>query len=640
MPGYLLRALGQLEVVGPNGSVDLRSARERTILALLILNANRLVSTESLIDAVWPDAPPATARDQIYTCISRLRATLAEAGLGDRIVTCFPGYILQVRTGELDLDSFEQQVEACLTAADTVITKETVAKMRHALSLFNGDPFANVNSQAIRWAARQIVERKLVLAERCIEVELDLNLLTEALADLAKLVPENPLQERMRALQIIALHRAGRKAEAIAVYQETRSEIVDQLGVEPSAELHDAYLNVLSDEEEAGRSMTVMLGKATPRQLPPDLLCVQVRTRQLREVCEQVLTRTAARRGGIVAISGRAGVGKTAFAGMVARELAEKFEDGQLYAKLVDEKAQPVSSAQVLGSFLSALGVAKEAIPASPDEQARLYQALVADRRLLILLDGATSERHVLQLLPKNSASLVVVTSRPRLGGLLGALHAHLDLPDTETGMKILETMIGWDRIAAEPVQTRALVLRCGRLPYALRLVAMRLNSRPHWTIRQLAERLADGKHRLDELSYRGYGVREKIMESYDTLGPMAQCLLDRLALCPALSFPEWVCAPLLGCEPEEALEQLERLADAQLVDVTRNDVGCRYHMDDLVMLVARERIALHAPEERAAAQRRLLATCMFLIDKVNHHNEIGKRALRAAVDGSGHAAG
>jgi DNA-binding SARP family transcriptional activator len=619
MDGHFFRVLGQLRVAGPNGTVDLKSVRQRTILASLILNANHLVPTEVLIDAVWPEAPPNTARDQIYTCISQLRRTLAAAGLEDRIVTRFPGYVLEVRKGELDLDTFEQQAGACLTASGAAMTRETVTMMRHALSLFSGDPFADVDSQAIRRATQPILERKMALAERCVETELEHNLFAEALTDLAGLIAENPLQERLRAMQITALHRAGRQADALAAYQETRSEIIEQLGVEPSAELHDAYMKVLADEADFCRSVSVAQPRAIPRQLPPDLLRFHVRTRQLGQVREQMLAWTAAGRGGLVAISGRVGVGKTTFARLIARELSGSYDDGQLYAELSEDEARPVSTAHVLGSFLLALGVDKASIPVSVDERARLYQDLVADRRLLVLLDGAASEEQVLRLLPRSTTSLVIVTSRSRLGGLLGALHTHLDLPDTETGVKILEMMIGRERVAAEPVQAHALVRQCGRLPYALQIAATRLNSRPHWTLARLTERLTDPDQRLDELSHHDSGVRDKIMESYNALGSMAQSLFDRLALCPTPSFPEWICAPLLGCDPDDALEQLETLADAQLVEVSRDPVGCRYHMDDLVTLVARERTALHEPDERDTALRHLLATCLYLIDEVNH---------------------
>lgn len=619
MANWVFRVLGQFEVVGPNGPMRMRSARERTILARLVLNANHLVVTERLIDAVWPESPPVTARDQIYTCICRLRKALADVGLVDRLITRHPGYLLTIRNGELDLDAFEQQVKVCMAAVDnTAVTREGLMEMRNALQLFSGDPFVNVASQTIQSAAQRILERKMLLAERCIAAELQLNMYNEALADLAELVSEHPLQERLRVLQMTALHRAGRRVEALALYEETRRELIDQLGVEPCAELRAAHMSVLSDRGEPCISSSTVQRKLATRLFPPELQDFNARTQELSQVCKQVLTWTAAGRGGLVAISGQAGVGKTAFARLLTSELTDYFENGQLYAELVDEKAQPVSSTQVLESFLRALGMGRDSIPQNPGERAEVYQSLIAGRRLLILLDGATAEKQVWPLLPGNSTSLVVVTSRARLGGLIGALHVHLDLPDVDAGVRMLETMIGRDRVAAEPMQTRTLVQQCGRLPYALRFAAARLNSRPHWTIDQMTERLADECHRLDELSYRDRGVRESIMESYDALDPIAQRLFDHLPLCPAPNFPAWVCAPLLDSDPDYALEALERLVDIQLVEVSRDIVDYRYQVGDLVMLVARERMALHGPGERNAAQRRLIATCLYLIDEVN----------------------
>jgi len=619
MESWVFRVLGPFDVVGPKGWVQMRSARQRTILAMLVLNANRLVVAERLIDGVWPESPPATAREQIYTCISRLRRALAAAGLDDRIRTRYPGYLLKVRNGELDLNAFERQVEACIETADNVVpTGEGVAGMRSALLLFRGDPFANVDSEVMRWAAQRIVERKMLLTERYIAAELQLNMHQEALAELAELVSEHPLHERLRALQMTALHQAGRRAEALTVYQKIRRELVSQLGIEPGEELRAVHVRILSDEGRSGGTAGTVRRGPVPRLLPREPGCFDARTKQLRQVRERVLAWAAAGRGGLVAISGRAGVGKTAFARQVGQELASCFEDGQLYADLVDREARPVSPGHVLGSFLRELGLSMDSIPQSVDERAEIYRSLLAGRRLLVLLDGATTEEQVSQLLPTDPTSLAVVTSRPRLGGLVGGLHVHLDPPDVDGAIKMLETMIGWDRVAAEPRAARELVLQCGRLPYALRLAAARLSSRPHWTIGRLTERLGDDCRRLDELSYHGYGVREIIMASYAALDPVDRCLFDRLALCPRPSFPEWVCAPLLDCDPDDALEALERLVDVQLVQASQDITGCRYYLDDLVMLVARDRIAMQQTGERDAAQRRLIATWLSLIDEVN----------------------
>lgn len=642
MDSWVFRVLGPFEVAGPQGRVRMRSARERKILAILVLNANHLVVAQRLIDGVWPEAPPATARDQIYTCISRLRRALAAAGLGDRIRTRHPGYLLEVWDGELDLNAFEREVEACLEAPGNVVpTGERAARMRGALRLFKGDPFANVDGEVMRWAAQRILERKMLLTERYIAAELALNMHQAALADLAELVSEHPLQERLRVLQMTALHQAGRRAEALAVYQEIRRELVDQLGVEPSEELRAVHVRILSDEGQFSGGVRTARSQPIPNLLPREpAYYFGARTEQLRHACEQVLTWAAAGRGGVVAISGRAGVGKTAFARQVGRELASCFEDGQLYAELVDRKAQPVSPGQVLGCFLHALGMSIDAIPQSVDERAEIYRSLLAGRRLLILLDGAAAEEQVSQLLPAGPASLAVVTSRPRLGGLVGGLHIHLDPPDADGAIKMLETMIGRDRVAAEPGAARELVVQCGRLPYALRLAAARLSSRPHWTIGRLTERLGDDCRRLDELSYRGCGVRESIMASYAALDPIDGCLFDRLALCPRPNFPEWVCAPLLDRDPDYALEALERLVDVQLVEASRDITGCRYYLDDLVMLVARERITLQQKAEREAAQRRLIAAWLYLIDEVNRRDrgeirrQLGVSAARYPLPG------
>ena len=220
MVTWTFRVLGPLDVTGPRGAVRLNSSRERTILAVLALNANRLVAAQRLVDAIWAEAPPAMAREQIYICISHLRRALARAGLPDRIATRHPGYLLRVLQDELDLHAFEQRVDAATSAAKSGRPVGELATVLHsALEVFPGEPFADVDSQLVRSAAVHLLERRMSVVEERIDAETRMNLHHEVLDELAALVAEYPLRERLRALQMIALHRAGRRAEALAAYQ-------------------------------------------------------------------------------------------------------------------------------------------------------------------------------------------------------------------------------------------------------------------------------------------------------------------------------------------------------------------------------------------------------------------------------------
>jgi DNA-binding SARP family transcriptional activator len=244
--------LGLLEVQGPAGGAKLTSARQRAILAMLLMNANRPVPVGRLIDAVWEGDPPRTAREQILICVSNLRRSLTEVGLPGRIVTRSPGYLIMVAPGELDLQVFDQHVMVGSELAHRDgYTAESAAVLRRGLRLFTGEPFSDVDSPLVRTLAGRVTERRITVTERCIEVEVRLGRLDDALDELAPLIAEYPLRGRLRSLKMTALRRAGRKAEALAVYREMRQELADELGVEPDAELQYLQRDILREGVDA-----------------------------------------------------------------------------------------------------------------------------------------------------------------------------------------------------------------------------------------------------------------------------------------------------------------------------------------------------------------------------------------------------
>ncbi|BBH67850.1 SARP family transcriptional regulator [Actinoplanes sp. OR16] len=604
------------------------------MLALLALNANRQVSVDRLVDAVWDEDAPSTARGQIQICVSRLRRALKTAGLPDRITTRPPGYALRIEDGELDLQVFESLVTEGLAAAKHEDTKaDAVRALEQALAIFAGEPLADIDCRLLRSVAMRLEERRLGATEEYIDLQLQLGRHHEVIDDLMSLVAEHPLRGRLRALQMTALHHAGRQADALATFQEARRELIDKIGVEPGAELRQLQMEILtSDTDGAPEDLPAAPDPVlVPRLLPPDIADFTNRTETVAEVRD--LVRAAGSDDGsatpvIVAISGKGGVGKTRFALRTAHELAAQFPDGQLYAEVRDSDGRPVSPERVLGRFLRALGVPGSAIPDEIDECVALYRDRLAGRRVMVLLDDATDEAQILPLLPGSGRCLVMVTSRTRLGGLSGAHRIHLDVFQPGSAVALLERLLGHERVVAEPTYALELVNQCGGLPLALRVAAARLNARPHWPIGRLVERLRDEKHRLDGLAYAGSDIRSSINVSFEDLDDDGRLLLARLTLCETAEFPDWVAGPLLDWDVDTAADVLDSLVDAQLLDVVRTAGGTRYRLHELIRMFARERLATDPTAERLAALRRLIAGWLFLSDEAHRRAYGGNYTL------------
>ncbi|HEY7198570.1 MAG TPA: tetratricopeptide repeat protein, partial [Candidatus Dormibacteraeota bacterium] len=346
-----------------------------------------------------------------------------------------------------------------------------------------------------------------------------------------------------------------------------------------------------------------------PSQLPPDTPDFTGRADEVAALGAQLMAaRTVAPFVGVV--SGRGGVGKTALAVRAAHQASAWFADGQLFANLRGAGPVPREPAEVLASFLHALGVDGGAIPDGLDARAELYRARLAGRRFLVVLDNASGEREVRPLLPGSPTCAVLVTSRARLPGLAPTLRIELGLLAPEEAVSLLGRVAGEDRAAEEPSAAREIVRLCDHLPLAVRIAGARLLARPHWRLDRLADRLRDERHRLDELVQGDLEVRASIELSYRGLPELERWALRRLALLELPDFAAWVAAPLLDLAPAVAEELVERLRDAQLLETAGADGAgqLRFRFHDLLRLYAGERAeAEEAPAERAAAVRRAL---------------------------------
>jgi DNA-binding SARP family transcriptional activator len=620
------RILGSLDVSGQTGKLKLSAPRHRTVLAMLLLEPNHIVSVDRLIEAIWDTAPPSTARTQIQICISVLRKALSDAGVPGTIKTMQPGYVIRMDGGELDLQLFNQFTASGRAAASEQHLTEAVGYFRQALGLWRGEPLADVDSLLVQSIAARLAERRLLLLEECIDLELWLGRHYWLISELLDLVAGYPLRERLRAQLITALHHAGRRAEALEAYQLARQDLIRELGLEPGEELQATHQAILADEFALARAdpppaILAVAPAEVPHMLPADITDFACHEKLVDELLKDLPATSGFPGIEIVVISGKGGVGKTTLALHTAHQLTQAYPDGQLYINIQDGD----NPQRILERFLRSLGVVGSAIPSSLAECAEMYRGRLAGRRILILLDGASSEEQVFPLLPGSASGAVIVTSRSRLAGLYGARHVILDTLPTAEAILMLANMVGWERVHAEPSQALKLVKLCGGMPLALRVSSARLKARPHWTIEQLNTRLSDDTQRLDELVYAGQSMRASITVSYDSLDPVARLLFCRLAMLDVRDFPGWVAAPLLDCTPDAAEDILENLVSAQLVDVHQvADGSARFRFHDLIQIYARERLAIDdLSDDRNAALRRVLSTFLFLCDEA-HRREYG----------------
>ncbi|WP_214401270.1 ATP-binding protein [Pseudonocardia lacus] len=412
----------------------------------------------------------------------------------------------------------------------------------------------------------------------------------DVLAELRADAAEHPLDERVAGRLVLALHRAGREAEALQAYRSTRDALRAELGLEPGAELERLHRRILGEEEgTSDRDGPVDV----PRQLPADVRTFTGRARQLARLHDLHRSGAAPGRPVVVAVNGTAGVGKTALVVHFAHQVADRFPDGQLYLELRGHaSAPPISTPEALGQLLRGLGSPPDRIPADERELAARYRSALAGKRVLVVLDDARSEDQVRRLLPGGSGSTVLITSRRELTALDDVAHVRLDVLTVEEAHALFAEPVGSDRAEVEPAAAAAVVDMCARLPLALRLAGARLAARPSWTVAALADRLADEDRRLGELAVGDRAVRAGFAVSYRAL--VAGDDVDRAAarMFRLLGAVDWVdlsvpaAAALLDAHQDDATDALERLVDDRMVDSPRPG---RYDTHDLLRLYARE---------------------------------------------------
>jgi DNA-binding SARP family transcriptional activator len=366
-----------------------------------------------------------------------------------------------------------------------------------------------------------------------------------------------------------------------------------------------------------------------PAQLPADTMDFTGREAHAAHLWALLVGRSEGSPDAVRAavVNGAAGLGKTALAVHVAHQVLSWFPDGQLYVDLLGPSQHPANPAEVLARFLRDLGVESSKIPAREDERAALYRTVLADRRVLIVLDNARDAAQVRQLLPGSSSCAVLVTTRNRTPDLTIARFVELDVLEDTEALALFTTIVGEERAAAEPDATAEVLIACAGLPLAIRICAARLAARSRWQIATLAGRLRGEHRRLDELTTGDLAVRASVQVSYDSIrtsrhGTDPARAFRLLGLWQGASISLSAAAALIGEPDHAAAEMLESLVDTGLLESPAADWYC-FH--DLLRVYAMERAQAEEPQAvRDEAVSRLLwwylDTAQAAADTVSPH--------------------
>ncbi|MFF5212131.1 BTAD domain-containing putative transcriptional regulator [Streptosporangium sp. NPDC000396] len=591
--------LEPVSVDGPDGPIALGSPKQRTVLAALLLNANRTVSDDRLVALVWGERAPRTAVARLQVYIHELRTLVGK----ERISRVGAGYRIHAGADELDLHLFERYRTAARTDAEEGRHTDAVARLRAVAGLWRGPALAGTSVELIHQERPGLEDRRLCALEDLYDSELASGRHAEIVGELHTAVAEHPLRERLLGQLMLALHRCERRAEALAVYRDARRLLVDELGIEPGRPLRQLHQRLLQDDEpdSPGQGMQAVTLSAQPTppsprrgplaffvarpaELPRDVPGFAARDAELAWLNECL-----GGGDGVCVLSGTAGMGKTALALRWAHQAKGRFPDGQLYIDLrgYDPDHEPLTTTAALTRLLISLGVDPERVPGGFEIQLGLYRSLLAGRSFLLVLDNARSAAQIEQLLPPTGVALV--TSRHRLGELVayaGARQHSLGPLSDEDGRALLDGVLGPADGPAESDARGELVRACGGLPLALRIAAANAAARPEDGTAAVAAELAAGNP-LAGLIVDGAEhntVTIAFSASYRVLAPVEQRVFRLLGLVPGPDVTVAAAAAATGLPQDAARASLKALAAAHLLE---HHITDRYRFHDLVRLYA-----------------------------------------------------
>ncbi|WBB62057.1 BTAD domain-containing putative transcriptional regulator [Streptomyces sp. WMMC500] len=587
------RLLGRVEL-WDGKKIDVGGPKHRTLLATLLLGANEFQSVDRIAESLWEHDRPRSAQDLVRLYVHQLRKRMGTAGAD--VLTESGGYMIRVGEGELDIQVFERETRQARRAMTTGDLTQAATRFRTALALWP-EPFAVcANSPLVeRLRGPRLEDMRLSAVEDLAESELAMGDGLDMVDRLCPLADRHPHRERLLRLLMLALHRRGRKVEALAAFRRTRAFLVSEVGVEPGRELHELVQAILSDDASlrsvADRStapQSVRPAQPVPRQVPAGADDLVGRAGELRETREFLAAGTASAHasGRTLLISGPPGVGKSALLFGAAREARDIFPEGELYADLAETSVHEARK-----DFLIALGVDPVDIPAHPARRLALYRSATAGRRVLVVLDNVVAESQIVELTPTSAGGALVAASDTRLPGV-GFTHV-LDVEglDEESGTLFLHRLLGRDRAGGDPGAAGRIVRMCDGVPLALHILGTRLAIRRELTLSEFAGQLADDDGRLGQFRVGDLDLRRRYRRGYERLGRVEQSLFRCLASAEPTGTTVEGLAAMTG-QPSAAVDMaVDALVSAHLARLVGRDRAGRprYRQPLLLRDFARE---------------------------------------------------
>lgn len=615
-----MRLLGPVRLIGVSGPVELGPMKRRAVLVILAVNIGQAVTIDVLIDRLWEQSPPEAARSVVHGHLSRIRNLLArvaaeEPGASLRLVRQADGYALDGDPDMVDLRAADRLLASVKAGGLADVERERL--LRSALDLWRGTPLAGIPGAWAERVRQRLIQRQVDVTAEWGNLALHTLPADTVLAQLREVAAEHPLAEHLVAVEMRALHAVGRHADALDRFTVISRTFADQFGVDPGPELRGLHETILRDNVLAAPTV-VATGTMTstdtavpsPAQLPLDTPVFVERQNELAQLDavagmgdQQPATVV------LVSISGLPGIGKTALAVHWAHRVASRF-DGQLYVNLrgYDNTDRPIEPTDAVRGFLESLSVPPQRIPLDAQQQTLLYRTVLANRRMLIVLDNALDAEQVRPLLPGTPGSVVLITSRDQLTGLLVnecARPLTLGPLTASGGKRFLTHRLGEQRVTAELSAAGEIVGRCAGLPLALSLVAARAALHPTFPLRDLARELDDVN--LDALTSTDprTDLRTAFSWSYRRLGGDAAAVFRLTALHPGPDIGLATVASIVGLSVPHARVLLDELALASLLEEPRPG---RFICHDLIRAYAAELgHDQDSAERRQAAVHRML---------------------------------
>jgi DNA-binding SARP family transcriptional activator len=629
------RVLGPIELWSAGQQCDLGPTRVRCVLAILMLTPRTLVPTDVLIDRVWDTQPPPKARESLSVYITRLRASLRQA-IGDsiRLTGRDSGYELDIDPGTVDLHQFRRlRRQADALTADGECG-QAVSLLREADRLWRGQAFAGIRGD---WVARMRdsldEERRAAILKR-IECELELGRHADLVGELRHLLAQYPLDEAFIAHQMAALYGSGRPGQALGLYRDIRSRLIEELGTEPGPLLSDLHQRVLRHDpslavppaarrpgrrappdtlppataEFVGRSeelslLTWVHGPALDHRAAPDHGPAPEHGAPPEQAAD--LEHNLFQAGAIPQISvieGMAGVGKTALALHAARTVSGQYPDGTYYLNLhTHDPGHPALGAEeALDRLLRMLTAPATQLPDAFSERAALLRAQLSRRRAIVILDDAGQHEQIRPLLPEAGHCLILITTRRRFPGLEGARALTLDALPEDDAITLFQLVAG-PGTAPDAGGAAMAVQLCGRLPLAIQLAAGRLAQDYPPRLGELVEELAQSPARSGGTSPASPEVMSAFDLAYRALEPAQQRFFRRLGVSPCAHISLGAAAALGGGTLADAQQALAALLDHHLL--ARAPAG-QYRFHDLIRGYAAARAA---QEDSRSEQRQAI---------------------------------